>query len=90
MTVCWHVNDLKMFHAKEDVLTAFINCLEGIYGKLSVLCGKVHEYLGMIFNYSDHGKVKILMPALTRQVLEEFPDDTARRHSRGPCWRTPV
>ena len=36
MTVCWHVNDLKMFHAKEDVLTAFINCLEGIYGKLSV------------------------------------------------------
>ena len=77
MTVCWHVDDLKMFHAKEDVLTAFINRLEGIYGKLSVLRGKVHEYLGMTFDYLDHGKVKILMPALTRQVLEEFPDDTS-------------
>ena len=50
MTVCWYLDDLKMFHAKEDVLTAFINCLEGIYGKLSVSRGEVHKYLGMTFD----------------------------------------
>ena len=35
--------------------------------------GKVHDYLGMNFDYSEKGKVKIDMISYVKDMLEEFP-----------------
>ena len=54
MTITWHVDDLKISHQDKREVTKMIHKLRKLYGKhreLSVSRGKVHEYLGMIFDF---------------------------------------
>jgi len=44
MTVCWHVDDLKISHKDPMEVTKFIMAMGQIYGSImSVTRGKVHE-----------------------------------------------
>ena len=46
MTVCWHVDNLKVSHVDKNTVTAFTLMLTKIYGlKTTISWGKVHEYL---------------------------------------------
>jgi hypothetical protein len=48
LTVTWHVDDLKVSHAKSSVVDQFIDDMEGEFGKetpLNKSRGKVHDYL---------------------------------------------
>ena len=83
LTITWHVDDLKISHVDEDVVSAIIKDLNGKYGKeacgkdapLTVLRGKKHEYLGMVLDYTNEGKVKIDMrDYLKKNVLAELPE----------------
>ena len=48
MTVCWHVDDLKVSHKDKHAATALTMKLGELYGSKTTICrGKVHEYLGM-------------------------------------------
>ena len=48
VTVCWHVNDLKVSHVDENEVTAFSLKLSRLYGpKTTISRGKIHKYLGM-------------------------------------------
>ena len=48
MTICWHVDDLKVSHKEESAVTALAMKLSELYGSKTTICrGKVHEYLGM-------------------------------------------
>ena len=48
MTICWHVDDLKVSHKDDNAVTELAEKLAEIYGpKATVSRGKVHEYLGM-------------------------------------------
>ena len=48
MTICWHVDNLKVSHKNEDAVTALALKLVSLYGpKTPISRGKVHEYLGM-------------------------------------------
>ena len=63
-TILFHVDDLKISHKNPDVVTNIINKLEKHYSGLMPFFksrGKVHDYLGMTFEYSKYGKVKITM-----------------------------
>lgn len=75
MTVCWHVDDLKLSHADASKVTEVIEWLKGEYGDLRVSRGKTHEYLGMTLDYSSPGKVKVGMADFTMAMIEDFPDD---------------
>ena len=47
MTVCWHVDDLKVSHKDEDAVTALTLKLASLYGpKTTISRGKVPDYLG--------------------------------------------
>ena len=35
--------------------------------------GKVHDYLRMIFEYEDEGKVKVNMSSYIKNMLDDFP-----------------
>ena len=41
---------------------------------LSINCGKVHEYLGMVFDFSKSGEVKITIYQYIDSVIEDAPD----------------
>ena len=49
-TITWHVDDLKISHAKEHVVKSIIRKIQDNFGQHSDLCmhiGKRHDYLGM-------------------------------------------
>ena len=75
-TIRFHVDDLKSSHVDKRVNDQFAKWLNKMYGKhgeVKVHRGKVHEYLGMIFDYREKGKVKIDMSDYVKSMLKEFP-----------------
>jgi hypothetical protein len=52
-TILWHVDDLKISHVDKEVVEYILRMLNERYGKevpLTVTRGKVHEYLGIVFD----------------------------------------
>ena len=77
-TLVWHVDDMKISHADPKVLTDIINQLEQEFGKeapLTTCRGKIHDYLGMMLDFSLPGKVQIRMEEYIRNMLAELPED---------------
>ena len=75
-TVVFHVDDLKSSHVNSKVNDEFATWLVkkyGAHGKVKVHRGKVHDYLGMTFDYSKKGKVIIDMIPYVEDMLDEFP-----------------
>ena len=63
MTICWHVDDLKVSHVDPQEVTKMISWLAKKYkttfGEVKAARGKVHDYLGMKLNFSEKGSVKL-------------------------------
>ena len=79
-TLVWHVDDMKISHAHSQVVTDIIKQLEQEFGKeapLTIRRGKVHDYLGMILDFSLPGKVQIKMEEYIKNMLMELPEDMA-------------
>ena len=63
-TIIWHVDDLKISHVDPNVVTQIIQELEKRFAEtmpLSISRGKIHEYLGIIFDFTIQGATKITM-----------------------------
>jgi hypothetical protein len=77
-TIVWHVDDLKISHVDMEVNEEILTLLNERYGKeapLVVTRGLIHEYLGMTLDYSEEGKVKIIMSKYIEEMLGELPPD---------------
>ncbi len=76
MTVCWHVDYLKSSHIDTKVNTEFGKWFSATYG-VSVVShqGKVHDYLGMIMDFSQKGKVMANMIAYIKSIIADFPEE---------------
>ena len=69
MTICFHVDDGKVSHVDTEEVDKILELLRGKYetifedgsGKMTVVRGKVHEYLGMTLDFSKPGLVWITM-----------------------------
>ena len=71
------------------VVTDIINKLDDRYGEimpLSISRGKVHEYLGMVFDYTTKGEVKISMYQYLSGLIEEAPEI----YKKGAAKATPA
>jgi hypothetical protein len=84
MTLVWHVDDLKVSHKKEKAIDQFLKWLESKYGneeinKMKAKRGKKHDYLGMILDYTEKGKVKIDMTDYVKAMIREFPEELKGR-----------
>jgi len=71
ITVCVYVDDIFATSESDSLLEDLILELEREYKKLTVNRGIRHEYLGMLFIFSDDGTVYINMEQYTRDVLKE-------------------
>jgi hypothetical protein len=75
MTVCWHVDDLKVSHVDGMELTKFVLKLAKIYrDQITVKRGSYHDYLGMDLDYSLSGKVCVSMIKYIDKVFADFPE----------------
>jgi hypothetical protein len=62
MTIRWHVDDLMMSHVSRDEIIKIVQEIKNIYGEnLTKNVGKVHDYLGMTFDFSFTKEVKANM-----------------------------
>ena len=72
-TVVWHVDDLKVSHRDESVVTYFASELaKRNRGKFKIKRGKVFDYLGMDLDFgSVPGVLIISMNKYLQEVLKE-------------------
>ena len=81
LTVVWHVDDLKISHVEDDIISEFIKKLRGKYETmpygiktpLIVHRGRKHDYLGMTLDYSIDGKVIVDMRDYVKKLLDDLP-----------------
>ena len=67
-TIVWHVDDLKISHVKEDVVNRVIAKLETNYGKMSMMVGRKHKYVGMNIYYHPDGTVQIKLRNTSKRL----------------------
>ena len=75
-TVRFHVDDLMSSHVDSKVNDEFAKWLNRKYGKhgaVKVNRGKVHDYLGMVFDFSKPGKVMVDMSDYVKAMIKDFP-----------------
>ncbi len=61
-TIRFHVDDLKSSHIDSrvnDLFLHWLNRMYGAHGEVKATRGNVHDYLGMTFDYSEPGKLKV-------------------------------
>ena len=71
-TVVIHVDDLKISCSDPRGVDDVIKQLEKVYGNINVHHENIIDYLGMDFDYSTPGLVKISMKSMVEQVVEEM------------------
>jgi Reverse transcriptase (RNA-dependent DNA polymerase) len=78
LTVAWHVDDLKVSHVEAKVVDDFLEQMEAEFGKetpMNKSRGKIHDYLGMVLDFSQAGAVKISMIDYIQMVLHDLPEE---------------
>ncbi len=76
MTVQWHVDDLMISHSSNKAISQFLHTLKDIYrDNLAEHTGRIHDYVGMVFDFSDWDKVKINMTKYLLKVIADFPKE---------------
>ena len=84
-TIRFHVDDLMCSHVDSKVNTRFLkwlNKMYGSHGEVKATRGPIHDYLGMTFDFSEPGKLKLDMIDYMSAMVDDFstefkPSDTA-------------
>ena len=75
-TIVFHVDDFKSSHIDKKANDEFEKWLQRKYGGYKAVTahrGKKFDYLGMVLDYSEKGKVRIDMTSYVKNMLECFP-----------------
>ena len=76
-TIRFHVNDVMSSHVNERVNSMFLqwmNRMYGEHGEVKATWGKRHDYLGMTFDFSMEGTVKVDMSDYMKKMVSEFKE----------------
>jgi hypothetical protein len=77
-TVGWHVDDVRCSHVDPLVVEHLIDLMSAEFGKeapLTVSRDKIHEYLGMKFDYSEKGAVTVDMSDYVKTIIADMPEE---------------
>jgi len=78
-TVAWYVDDNKISHVDDTVVTDIIEKIEAKFGKMTMTRGKHHVLLGMdiTFKHND-GTVTILMKEYLKEAIADSGMDASK------------
>ena len=75
-TIQFHVDDLMCSHMVDKKVNnrflKWLNKMYGKYGEVKATRGHKHDYLGMTFDFSEKGKVKIDMIDYMAAMVDDF------------------
>lgn len=71
-TICWYVDDLKISHVKELVVSDVIKKIETKFGKMTVKQGKLHTFVGMDIEFTNDRTVKISMKDYIKEYMDAY------------------
>jgi hypothetical protein len=78
-TVAWYVDNNKISHVDETVVTDIIKKIEVKFGKMTVTRGKHHVFLGMDITFNDNdGTVTILMKESLKEAIADSGMDASK------------
>ena len=76
-TVCIHVDDLKITCRNEEANQDVVRELRRVYKDVTVNEGDIHSYIGITFDYSVPGKVKLTQEGYIRDLMLFYNVDSA-------------
>ena len=65
---------MEISHENPKAETRVGNYLEDIYGRITIRRGKLNEYLGMTFDFSNPGEVMVSMLWYVQDMIKNFPE----------------
>jgi hypothetical protein len=80
-TVVWYVDDNKLSHVDENVVSKVIKSVEDVYGPLVTTRGKKHTFLGMDIEFCNDGSVKIGTKEYINEAIKDFDEDVSKNVS---------
>jgi hypothetical protein len=80
-TILWYVDDNKLSHMSEGVLTDVIEKIKIRFGELVVSRVRKHTFLGMNLTFNDDGSLQIETKKYIREAIETFGEDVSKRVS---------
>jgi len=71
ITISLHVDDLKITNLYDENLDEFFEHLKLTYKETKIVRGQVLDYVGMIFDFTTPGEVKITMGNCVKEILAD-------------------
>jgi hypothetical protein len=71
-TICLHVDDLKITCCNAGTIEHLLDGLTTKYKTLTVHRGLIHSYLGMTFDYTVAGVVKVTMEKYVQDIIDGY------------------
>jgi hypothetical protein len=72
IVVAVYVDDIIVQSDSEDLINGVIELLKSSFHEIKVNRGKTHQYLGMMFDYTNSGKVLIKMTGYINDLVEKL------------------
>jgi Reverse transcriptase (RNA-dependent DNA polymerase)/Zinc knuckle len=70
-TIAWYVDDMKISHVDESVVTDIMQKIEAKFGKMTIARGKNHNFLGMDITFCDDETLTINMRNYIKETIDE-------------------
>ena len=68
----WYVDDNKVSHVDEKVVTEVLELMKGHFGDLTITRGKNHNFLGMNITINDDKNIEIEMKDQLKEAIAVF------------------
>ncbi|KAL7563159.1 hypothetical protein ACA910_014438 [Epithemia clementina (nom. ined.)] len=78
-TVIWYVDDTKISHEDSQVVSDVIAAIEEKFGKMTVMQGKAHNFLGMDIEFKDNKMVQVQMTEYLKAAIRSLESQLQER-----------
>jgi Reverse transcriptase (RNA-dependent DNA polymerase)/Zinc knuckle len=78
-TIVWYVDDTKISHQDDNVVSNVIELIESKFGKMTVTRGREHVFLGMKIDFHTNGTASIRMKEYIAEAIQDFGEDISRQ-----------
>ncbi len=78
-TIVWYVDDNKISHVDHRVVSQIVAAIEQHFGKMTVVRGRQHTFLGMEIAFNDDGTVRIGMKSYIEDTIKCFGEIVTKK-----------